>query len=383
MAADNPNVIAFELEADSFTLKKTSAGVEFLVNGESMIKDLPGAKINRETREAFFMGRNAGKLDASQDVEALASKFEAWYPPGVVHHVHTVADFDNRKGNGIVVAKFSAEWCGPCKMVAPAIDAMSLKYPDVAFLHIDGDKLKSLMRREGATAYPTFMFWKNGQKKTKKIEGADAADVEATIKNLGAIAVEAQNTDVADEELTIVVERDSYVVEKEAEGVSLTVDGKKVLPAGKCPDLEINRSTRKVAIGRGGGVLFDSPNYSVVEVMDKIEAMFPNRVRHVHSAAEFDEIVQNNTNVVAKFSANWCGPCHAVAPFVKKLSLKHENVVFLHIDVDEAKELSQREGVKAMPTFDFWKNGKKQVGQTIRGGDTNRLRKQVEACGEN
>lgn len=384
MAADKPNLIAFEMEGDSFTLKRNGGKVEFLVNEQSMVAELAGAKIDRETRTATFMGRDAGKVDPSQDIEALASLLESWYPPGRVHHVHDEADFDNRKGDGIVVAKFSAEWCGPCKQVAPRIDAMSLKYPGVKFLHIDGDKVKSLMRREGASCYPTFLFWKDGEKKTNKIEGADADQVEATICSLGAEAVAAPaENNVEDGEVTIVVERDSYVVEKEEAGISLTVNGKKVVPAGKCPALEVNRSTRKVTIGRGGGVIFASENYNIEEVMNRIEAMFPNKVRHVHSVEEFDEIVKNNANVVAKYSADWCGPCHAIAPFVAELSLKHENVVFLHIDVDAVKALSQREEVKAMPTFDFWKDGQKQSDQRIRGGNRAKLQENVQAMGEN
>lgn len=382
MAADNPNTLAFDLEADVFTLSRKSGVVAFAVNGEVMVADLPSAKVDRETRDVSFMGRVGGKLDSSVDVEALASKLEGWYPPGRVIHAHDEADFENRKGNGIVVAKFSAEWCGPCKMVAPKIDAMSLKYPDVTFIHIDGEKIKPLMRKEGASCYPTFLFWKDGEKQATKIEGADAAKVEATIVGLGATAVE-QSAPGEDEEVSIPVERDSFLLEKTAAGFSLSVNGKVVAPAGKCPALEINRDTRKVSLGRGGGVIFDSPDYNVEEVMNRIDEWFPNKVVHCHSTEEFDKIVSENANVVAKFSASWCGPCVQIAPFVAELSVKHENVVFVHIDVDQVKALSQREGVKAMPTFDFWQNGTKMTDKRVRGGDRAKLQEHVEAFGEN
>jgi len=77
------------------------------------------------------------------------------------------------------------------------------------------------------------------------------------------------------------------------------------------------------------------------------------------------------------------GVVHAIAPFVKDLSNEFQNVVFLHIDVDDVKALSQREGVQAMPTFDFWLNGKKQENKRIRGGDRNKLKAQVLEFGEN
>lgn len=387
MAADNPNVIAFDFEADQFVLRKRRTGVEFLVNGDSMVPDLPGAKVNRETREVTFMGRKAGNVSAEQDIEALASTLETWFPPGTVEHTHSEQEFNQQKQSGIVVAKFTAEWCGPCKMVAPKIEAMSLKYPDVKFLHIDGDQNKDLMRKYGANCFPTFMFFQDGNickngNEPIKIEGADAGKVESTIKTLGAQAG-SEPPYTGDGEVTIVVDRDSYVVEKEAAGVSLSVNGDKVIPAGKCPDLELNRSTRKVTIGRGGGVLYNGPGSNVEEIMDKIEAMFPNKVVHVHKMSEFDEIVRNNANVVAKFSAAWCGPCHAIAPFVKDLANKNENVVFVHIDVDEVKDLSRREDVKAMPTFDFYKNGSKLANKRIRGGNRAKLSAQVAEFGQN
>jgi len=39
--------------------------------------------------------------------------------------------------------------------------------------------------------------------------------------------------------------------------------------------------------------------------------------------------------VVANFSATWCGPCKIVAPFFIELSEKHSSLMFLLVDVDE------------------------------------------------
>uniref|UniRef100_A0A7N8YIW1 Thioredoxin n=1 Tax=Mastacembelus armatus TaxID=205130 RepID=A0A7N8YIW1_9TELE len=60
--------------------------------------------------------------------------------------------------------------------------------------------------------------------------------------------------------------------------------------------------------------------------------------------------------VVVDFSATWCGPCKKIAPEYEDLSKKPENknVVFLKVDVDEAEV--------CMPTFHFYKNGKKPTG---------------------
>lgn len=368
--------VSFEMESDEFVLKRSKTGVEFLVNGHSYSKDLPSAKINRETRDCIFMGRNAGKLDASCDLEAIASKLDSWYSSGQVHHVDDEADFDQRKANGIAVGKFSAEWCGPCKMVAPKIAALSLKYPDVTFLHVDGDKQKGLMRREGASCYPTFFFYVDGVKQATKIEGADAAKVEQTIKDLGAVEQETAATDVEfeEEQVTILCERDQFVLTKESEGVSVKINGQLVMPAGKCPGIEVDKETRKLTIGRGGGVVYESTKYNVQEVLDTIASWFPTAVVHVHSIEEFDKITRENDFVVAKYSASWCGPCIAIAPQYNKLSLENGNIVFLHIDVDKSQALKTREGITAMPTFHFYSGGNKVEESMVRGADINAVK---------
>eukprot|EP01103_Thecamoeba_quadrilineata_P019348 TRINITY_DN7793_c0_g1_i1.p1 TRINITY_DN7793_c0_g1~~TRINITY_DN7793_c0_g1_i1.p1 ORF type:complete len:470 (-),score=149.45 TRINITY_DN7793_c0_g1_i1:65-1474(-) len=63
--------------------------------------------------------------------------------------------------------------------------------------------------------------------------------------------------------------------------------------------------------------------------------------------------------VVIDFSASWCGPCRAIAPVFADLSERHPDVVFLKVDVDELSSFAQNNGVRAMPTFIFFKNRQK------------------------
>lgn len=376
MAADSPDMVTFELEADVFTLKMSSAGkCAFEYNNRLITADCAGATLDVETREVTFMGRSAGKISPNADVQGIANTINSWFPPGRVHHIHDEEDYNSKKAQGIVVCKFSAEWCGPCKMVKPKIDAMSNRYPDVTFVHIDGDENKAIFRSEGASCYPTFFFYKDGSKTTDKIEGADAAKVEAVIKKLGAVEQEVQ-TSISEGEVTIEVERDVFVVEKQENGVRLVMNGEEKYPAGKCPVIEVDRETRNVSLGGLSGKLFDGEQ-DLELIMTQLEKMFPTNVKHVHTEEEFDEIVKNNKNVIAKYSASWCGPCHKIAPVYTQLSNEVEHVVFLHIDVDKAKALSSREGVQAMPTFHFFLNGEKDAEKTIRGANAAQLKQQV------
>ena len=45
-----------------------------------------------------------------------------------------------RAGDKLVLVDFFATWCGPCKMVAPAIEKLSSTYPNAVFLKVDVDQ---------------------------------------------------------------------------------------------------------------------------------------------------------------------------------------------------------------------------------------------------
>nr|KMM71744.1 thioredoxin [Coccidioides posadasii RMSCC 3488] len=63
--------------------------------------------------------------------------------------------------------------------------------------------------------------------------------------------------------------------------------------------------------------------------------------------------------VVVDCFATWCGPCQAIAPKVNEFSEKYPDVAFYKIDVDDAPDVAQELGVRAMPTFVFFKDGQK------------------------
>ena len=89
-------------------------------------------------------------------------------------------------------------------------------------------------------------------------------------------------------------------------------------------------------------------------------------------SAEFDAAIAEakaaKAIVVVDFTASWCGPCKRIAPHFAKMSLKYGDVRFLKVDVDRAKDVAAKAGVRCMPTFMFFKGGEK-VGDAIEGAD--------------
>ncbi|XP_070710646.1 thioredoxin b [Pempheris klunzingeri] len=104
-------------------------------------------------------------------------------------------------------------------------------------------------------------------------------------------------------------------------------------------------------------------------------------VREVQSLEEFQLILKEAGDklVVVDFTATWCGPCKQIGPEFVKESEKAENknVIFLKVDVDDAADVSSFCGINCMPTFHFYKNGKKVF--EFSGANKDTLCAQVEA----
>ncbi len=66
------------------------------------------------------------------------------------------------KDNGTVFVDFFAEWCGPCKMLAPVVEALAAENPDVKFIKVDIDENPEIAQQYGIMSIPTLITFKNG-----------------------------------------------------------------------------------------------------------------------------------------------------------------------------------------------------------------------------
>ena len=63
-----------------------------------------------------------------------------------------------------VVVDFWAEWCGPCRMIAPIIDELAKEYAGkVVFAKLNVDEAENIAIEYGISAIPTLMFFKKGK----------------------------------------------------------------------------------------------------------------------------------------------------------------------------------------------------------------------------
>jgi len=73
----------------------------------------------------------------------------------------------------------------------------------------------------------------------------------------------------------------------------------------------------------------------------------------------FNRFLQTNENVIAYFSATWCGPCKIQEPVLEQIAQSFSNILKIaQIDVDRNPALSSAYGIKGTPTLLFFKKGK-------------------------
>ena len=62
----------------------------------------------------------------------------------------------------LVIKRFTAVWCAPCKTLAPTIEKLAVDFQDVEFKSIDIDDNPEEATAAGVTAVPTIVFEKDG-----------------------------------------------------------------------------------------------------------------------------------------------------------------------------------------------------------------------------
>ena len=85
-----------------------------------------------------------------------------------------------------VIVDFWAEWCGPCKMIAPLLDEIAReKMGTVKVAKVNVDENQSLSFKYNIRAIPALLFFKNGQLRDQVTGGTSKKDLLTRIEALG------------------------------------------------------------------------------------------------------------------------------------------------------------------------------------------------------
>ncbi len=104
----------------------------------------------------------------------------------MTNNIKTISDAsfeaDVLKSDKPVLVDFWAEWCGPCKMVAPVIDEVAKEYAGkVSFAKMNVDSNQSTPAKFGIRGIPTLLLFKNGAIVAQKVGALSKSQLTAFI----------------------------------------------------------------------------------------------------------------------------------------------------------------------------------------------------------
>ena len=89
---------------------------------------------------------------------------------------------DVLKASGPVVVDFWAEWCGPCRMIAPALEEISHSLNGkVKIVKLNVDENPGVASKSGIMSIPTLMLFKDGQLASRQVGAAPKQKLEQWI----------------------------------------------------------------------------------------------------------------------------------------------------------------------------------------------------------
>ncbi len=97
----------------------------------------------------------------------------------------TDADFESEieKHQGLAVVDFWAEWCGPCRIIAPIVDQLAAEYQGKAKVaKLDVDTNQRTAMKYNVRSIPTVLFFKNGKLVDQVIGAVPRAHLESKFR---------------------------------------------------------------------------------------------------------------------------------------------------------------------------------------------------------
>ena len=97
-----------------------------------------------------------------------------------MRHLEQNENFNDLIKSGTHLVDFYAEWCGPCKMLAPVLEEIE----GVNIIKVDVDIHMDLAREYGVMSVPTLLYVKDGVVKNKTIGYISKEEIEENLKGM-------------------------------------------------------------------------------------------------------------------------------------------------------------------------------------------------------
>ncbi|WP_313298869.1 thioredoxin TrxA [Diaphorobacter sp.] len=101
----------------------------------------------------------------------------------LIKHISDASfEADVLKNEGSVLVDYWAEWCGPCKMIAPILDEVANTYQGkLTIAKMNVDENREIPAKFGIRGIPTLMLFKNGELAATKVGAMSKAQLTAFI----------------------------------------------------------------------------------------------------------------------------------------------------------------------------------------------------------
>lgn len=91
--------------------------------------------------------------------------------------------FNEEIKEGVSLVYVYAPWCGPCKVISPALVDLSEQYPDVKFLKVNSETGSDILAMLDVSTIPTVLIFKDGKRFSEDVGFRPSGIFEENLKN--------------------------------------------------------------------------------------------------------------------------------------------------------------------------------------------------------
>ena len=100
----------------------------------------------------------------------------------MLKHIENKEEFINAISSGTVLVDFYADWCGPCKMLAPILEQFAKEVENVEVLKVNVDQVSDVAKDYGIMSIPALILFKDGEETDKQVGVMNINQLKAFVK---------------------------------------------------------------------------------------------------------------------------------------------------------------------------------------------------------